>query len=114
VRGNPSITNTYNGATYFFASREDKADFDRSPAKFEPQYGGFCANSMAKGKRDDVDPKVFRVYKDKLYVCRTPAALKEFSANLDTNISNADRNWLQIGPRTYNTAESELRRLLCF
>jgi hypothetical protein len=25
VRGNPSITSTYKGATYFFASREDKA-----------------------------------------------------------------------------------------
>ncbi len=103
VRGNPFITSTYKGATYFFASREDKADFDKSPAKFEPQYGGFCANSMAKGRRRDIDPKVFRVYKDKLYVCSSPTALKEFSSDLDTNISKADQNWLQIGPRTYNT-----------
>ena len=107
VRGNPAITSTYRGATYFFASPEDKADFDKSPAKFEPQYGGFCANSMAKGERADVDPKVFRIYKDKLYVCRTPAALKEFSITLDTNISKADRNWLQIGPRTYNTESGD-------
>ena len=103
VRGNPFITSTYKGATYFFASREDKADFDKSPAKFEPQYGGFCANSMAKGKRSDIDPEAFRVYKGKLYVCSSPTALKEFGANLDTNISKADQNWLQIGPRTYNT-----------
>ncbi len=110
VRGNPSITSTYKGATYFFASREDKADFDKSPGKFEPQYGGFCANSMAKGKRADIDPKAFRVYKGKLYICRTPAALKEFSGNLDTNISKADQNWLQIGPRTYNTESGDFER----
>ena len=89
--------------TYFFASKADKADFDKSPEKFAPQYGGFCANSMAKGKRGDIDPKVFRVYKDKLYVCTTPAALKEFSADLDANISKADKNWLEIGPSTYNS-----------
>jgi YHS domain-containing protein len=103
VRGNPSIRSTYDGVTYFFASKADKADFDKSPEKFKPQYGGFCANSMSKGRRNDIDPKVFRVYKDKLYVCTTPADLKEFSANLDTNISKADKNWLQIGPSTYNS-----------
>jgi hypothetical protein len=65
---------------------------------------------MAKGERADVDPKVFRIYEDKLYVCRTPAALKEFSTNLDTNISKADRNWLQIGPRTYNTESGDFER----
>jgi YHS domain-containing protein len=43
VMGNPLITSTYKGATYLFASREDKAEFDKSPAKFEPQYGGYCA-----------------------------------------------------------------------
>jgi YHS domain-containing protein len=103
VKGNPSVRSTYNGVTYFFASKADKADFDKSPEKYAPQYGGFCANSMAKGKRADIDPKVFRVYKDKLYVCTTPAALKGFSDNLDTNISKADKNWLEIGPSTYNS-----------
>src|SRR6516165_4717410 len=90
VKGNPSITSTHKGATYFFASQEDKADFDKNPARFAPQYGGFCANSMSKGRRADIDPTVFRVYKEKLYVCSSPAALHEFSGNIDTNISKAD------------------------
>ena len=103
VMGNPSITSTYNGATYLFASREDKAEFDKSPAKFEPQYGGYCAYSMSKGKRHDIDPKAFHIYKGKLYVCGTPEQMKEFSANIDANASKADQNWLKIGPQTYNT-----------
>jgi YHS domain-containing protein len=103
VKGNPSIISTYHGATYLFASKADKADFDRSPAKFEPQYGGFCANRMAKGQRKDIDPTVFYIYKGKLYVCSTPAAKKEFLANPDANIAKADKNWLQLGPSTYNT-----------
>jgi YHS domain-containing protein len=103
VRGNPSITSKYHGATYLFASREDKAEFDKSPAKFEPQYGGYCAYSMAKGERHDIDPKAFHIYQGKLYVCQTPEQMKKFSANIDGNVSKADQNWLKIGPRTYNT-----------
>jgi YHS domain-containing protein len=52
VMGNPFITSTYNGATYLFASREDKAEFDKSPAKFEPQYGGYCARYGRFGGND--------------------------------------------------------------
>jgi YHS domain-containing protein len=103
VMGNPSITSTYNGATYLFASREDKAEFDKSPAKFEPQYGGYCAYSMSKGERHGIDPKAFHIYKGKLYVCETPEQMKKFSANIDAYTSKADQNWLKIGPRTYNT-----------
>jgi YHS domain-containing protein len=112
VRGKRSISSTYNGVTYFFASKADKADFDQNPKKFEPQYGGFCADSMSKGRRDDIDPRVFRVYKDKLYLCTTPAKLKEFSTNLDTNISKADKLWLKSGPLMYNSeSRSEATQL---
>ena len=103
VMGNPLITSTYHGATYLFASREDKAEFDKSPAKFEPQYGGYCAYSMSKGERHNIDPKAFHIYKGKLYVCETPEQMKKFSANIDANAAKADQNWLKIGPPTYNT-----------
>ena len=103
VPGKRSISSTYNGVTYFFASEADKADFDQNPKKFEPQYGGVCANGMAHGRKSDSDPNVFFVYKGKLYVCSTLAAKAEFSSNPDANISRADDNWLKIGPSTYNS-----------
>jgi len=103
VMGSPFITSTYKGATYLFASREDKADFDKSPAEFEPQYGGYCAYSMSKGERHDIDPKAFHIYKGKLYVCGTPEQMKKFSASIEKDMSKADQNWLKIGPETYNT-----------
>jgi YHS domain-containing protein len=103
VRGKPTIRSTYNGVTYFFASKADKADFDQSPAKFEPQYGGFCANSMANGKKSDSDPTAFFVYKGKLYVCSAPAAKRELTSNPEATISRADKNWLNLGPSTYNS-----------
>jgi YHS domain-containing protein len=110
VRGNPSITSTYHGATYLFASKEDKAAFDKDPARYEPQYGGFCAESMAKGKRRPTDPSVFYIYKGKLYVCETAGGLDEFKKSPDVNTAKANQNWLKIGPETYNTETMDFER----
>jgi YHS domain-containing protein len=93
VKGDPKYSSSYGGATYYFASAEDKAAFDKTPAKYAPQYGGFCANSMTKRRLGDIDPNVFFVYKGKLYVCSTPKARKAFSSDPDTNIKKADTNW---------------------
>jgi YHS domain-containing protein len=93
VKGNPKYASKYEGATYYFASGEDKAEFDKTPAKYAPQYGGFCANSMRKRKIADIDPNQFFIYKGKLYVCSGATAIKEFSAKPDVNIQAADKNW---------------------
>ena len=93
VKGDPSIASNYHGATYYFSSKSDKADFDKSPAKFAPQYGGFCANSMSKKKLKASDPNNFFIYKGKLYVCSTPVAIKEFSSKPEIMIQKADANW---------------------
>ena len=59
----------------------------RLPAKYAPQYGGFCANGMSKRKLADIDPNQFFIYKGKLYVCTAAAeSLKEFSAKPDVKI----------------------------
>jgi YHS domain-containing protein len=93
VKGDPKFSSSYGGATYYFASAEDKAEFDKTPAKYAPQYGGFCAHSMMKRKLADIDPNVFFVYKGKLYVCSNPKAGKEFYSDPDVNIKKADANW---------------------
>ena len=36
VKGNPEIKSSYKGATYLFALAENKADFDKDPAKYAP------------------------------------------------------------------------------
>jgi YHS domain-containing protein len=98
VKGNPGIESTYQGATYLFASAADKADFDKDPAKYAPQYGGFCAYGVANGILSDIDgnPDAFAVYKGKLYLCGNQAALRSFRSNIDSNIEKADTNWRKL------------------
>ena len=93
VKGDPKYSSSYGGATYYFASSADKSEFDKSPTKYAPQYGGFCASSMSKRKLKDIDPNGFAVYNDKLYVCSTPKAKKSFFSDPEANIKKADANW---------------------
>jgi YHS domain-containing protein len=98
LKGDPKYSSSYRGATYYFASADDKAVFDKSPAKYAPQYGGYCANGMRKSKLHDIDPNVFWIYKEKLYVCQSPKAAKAFRSNRDVNIEKADENWRTYEP----------------
>jgi len=100
VKGNPAIESTYQGATYLFASSVDKADFDKDPAKYAPQYGAFCSYGVTMGVLADIDgPDAFTVYKGKLYLCGNEGALKEFKSDIDSNIGKADTNWRKLtGP----------------
>ena len=98
VQGNPAFESTYQGAIYLFASGANKADFDKEPAKYVPQYGGFCAYATALGTLGEVESMdAFAVYKGRLYMCANQSSLEEFKANIDTNIGKADANWRLIG-----------------
>ena len=98
VRGSLGTKSTHQDATYLFASAENKAEFDKDPLKFAPQYGGFCAYGILLGVLADIEdsPKAFVVYNGKLYICGNEAVLKKFMAGIDGNIEKADKQWRRI------------------
>ena len=96
VKGNPAIKSTYEGAIYLFASEAHKAEFDKNPSKFAPQFGGFCVHGMSLGQQNPGDPTLFTIHKGRLYVCSTPEAVKAFRSNPDSDIDKAETNWRQL------------------
>ena len=97
IQGDSALKSSYRGATYLFASAADKADFDKEPAKYAPQYGGFCAYGVVKGALDDFEGLGdFVIYKGKLYLCGNQSALEIFTSNIDSNIEKADTNWRRL------------------
>jgi YHS domain-containing protein len=97
IKGKSALESTYGGATYLFASASDKAEFDKDPAKYAPQYGGFCAYGVLKGALDDFEGLgAFIIYKGKLYLNGNQSALEIFKSNIDSNIEKADANWRRL------------------
>ena len=104
IRGDGFILSKHNGLTYLFTSKDHKATFDKSPEKYVPQFGGWCAFGMSVGKKFHADPEAFVVHEGKLYVNVNQDILKKFKAKLTGNIKKTDSNW----PKLREKEESSL------
>lgn len=95
--GKKEISLTTEGITYLFATTQDRDLFKASPAKYQPQYGGWCAYAMgATGEKVDIDPGTFKLIDGKLYLFynaffnNTKKTWDKDENNLKTK---ADANW---------------------
>ncbi len=71
-KGKSKYTYTYKEVKYKFATKENLEKFKANPTKYLPQYGGWCAYAMGtKGEKVEMDPKVFEIRDDKLYLFYT-------------------------------------------
>ena len=66
--GSAEFTATHEGATYRFASAAHRDAFVLDPAKYVPQFGGFCAVGTSFAKKVDIDPMQWRILDGKLYL----------------------------------------------
>ncbi len=93
VNGSPAITQEYLGATYIFASEENKALFAAQPEKYAPQCGGFCAFGVSVGALFPVDISTWQVRDGKLYLNLNQDIVNKFNADFAANVAKADKNW---------------------
>jgi YHS domain-containing protein len=96
VPGDAKLVTEFEGAKYQFSSVENLNAFKANPAKFAPQYGGFCAFAAAFGQKASIDPTQFKVVGGKLYLNKNPDVSKKWSADIDGFVMKADKNWPQI------------------
>jgi len=96
AKGDPQWQRAFGGAKYYFQSSADRDLFDKEPAKYAPQYGGYCAMAMTMGKLEDADPNYFVVHEDKLLLERNEKAHMMFSKDLEGNHKKADENWAKL------------------
>jgi YHS domain-containing protein len=93
VRGDKAITANYGGATYHFISQDHKALFEADPARYAPQYGGYCAYGASQGYNAPVEADKFTVLDGKLYLnynARVQSAWRKDTAGY---ITKADAYW---------------------
>lgn len=96
VEGDAGITADYNGATYQFASAANRDAFAADPARYAPQYGGFCAFAVSKGYTAPIDPQAFTVVDNKLYLNYSPSVRSLWSKDIPGNIVKGDSNWPKL------------------
>jgi YHS domain-containing protein len=93
--GQASIQSVYEGVTFRFASAEHKALFDAQPAKYLPQFGGYCANGIAYAIPWGGDADTWRVIDGKLYIFGGRGSQEAFELDIPGNIALANRYWAE-------------------
>lgn len=93
VKGQPQFESKFNGARYLFASAENKTAFDANPAKYEPQFGGFCAYAASEGHTAPIKVDAFMVVNDRLLMQYDQDVKKLFEKDPQGRLAKADKNW---------------------
>ncbi len=96
MRGKKYILERLGGATYYFTSRGNRYTFLQNAPRYQPQFGGYCAGSMAMGKLEDIDPENFVIYQGKLYLFNNDAMRDFFMKNPGQAISEASQNFFKF------------------
>lgn len=93
VQGSSEFTASYKGGKYQFASAEHKAAFEQEPAKYAPQFGGFCGYAASINKLAVIDPNYFQVLHGRLVLQHNKKAWDLWQQDVEGNLKKADANW---------------------
>jgi YHS domain-containing protein len=96
IRGNDHYSAVYNGGTYLFVNKTHKKMFEANPKKYAPQFGGYCAYGVAKGKKFYSDPTTWAIINRKLYLNLDKNIQKKWSNGMKNHIAQARTNWKDI------------------
>lgn len=86
----------HDGVSYYFASQISADTFKADPARYLPQYGGFCAFAVALGKKLDGDPRFADIMDGKLYLFVNAAVYEKYKADREGTITKAEEMWPSI------------------
>ena len=93
VKGMPSFTHQWNGATWQFSSAANRDLFAASPEKYAPQFGGYCAYGVSQNHTAQIDPEAWTVIDGKLYLNYSQGVKKTWSQATPKYIEQAQKNW---------------------
>ena len=96
VKGKQDLSYNWMDSNWHFSCKENLEQFKSNPAKYAPQYKGYCAFALSRGDLADISPEAWAIVDGKLYL----------NFNLDINsaweqdkvnyIKKADRHWAEI------------------
>ena len=100
VTGRTEFETVIKGETWRFAQAANLKIFMDEPQAYRPQFGGFDAESVARGAIVDADPQHFLVIDKALYLFRTAEGRDAFAADADMR-ADAHQNWKKLANDTY-------------
>lgn len=96
VQGREDLTLEHQGAKWRFASEANRDAFKAEPARYAPQYGGYCAWAVSQGYTAKGDPNAWKVVDGKLYLNYNLSVRRDWAKDIPGNIKRGDGNWPKV------------------
>ena len=96
VEGSSEFTTQWKGATWRFASAAHRDAFVADPAKYEPQYGGYCAWAVANDDTASIDPQAWKIVDGKLYLNYSKEIQAKWEKDIPGLVARANANWPKL------------------
>lgn len=93
VKGSDNISFQYKDATWLFSSVENLESFKKSPEKYAPQYGGYCAYGTADGHKATTQTDTWTVVNGKLYFNYNTKVKENWDKQQAALIEKANTQW---------------------
>ena len=68
IAGSDTFSYDWSGSKWRFSSKANLDSFKRTPQKYAPQYGGYCAYGCSENHLAPTDPNAFTIVGNKLYL----------------------------------------------
>jgi len=99
VKGKASLSTKSGGAIYYFSSEEHKMAFEAEPAKYIPQFGGYCAYGVSKGDLVKIEVDAFQIVDGRLLLQYNKKVRETFNKDQKGFLKKADANWPSVSKK---------------
>ena len=92
-KGDSDYACEWNVAEWRFASAAHRDLFKADPAKYAPQFGGYCAWAVGHNYTADIDPEAWKIVDGKLYLNYNKDVQGKWSQDIPGYIQKGNENW---------------------
>ncbi len=93
LKGDPRYRLSYRGGIYHFATEDHLEAFRQDPARYEPQFGGYCAWAVSRGYTAPIEIETGQVLDGRLVFNYNREVQRRFNQDAPRNLARADGNW---------------------
>jgi YHS domain-containing protein len=96
VEGKDNFSFEWSGSKWRFSSQSNLDSFKVNPAKYAPQYGGYCAYGCSENHKSPTEPNAFTIVDSKLYLNYNLKVKELWVKDAANRIKTANTNWISL------------------
>ena len=96
VEGINAYSTEWSGVIWQFKNEDNLQTFKNDPAKYAPQFGGWCAYGVSDNHKSPTDPFAWTIIDSKLYLNYSPKVKEKWIVNTEKLIDQANKYWVEL------------------